>query len=68
MSIPVLNFSSESAKKLTLYDLLCLVPIYSPNSYNKHPSEIRNKHHNSHFTVTEVFLGWGPILREGLKY
>ena len=34
--IPVLNFSIESAKKLTLYDLLFLVVIYSPNSDNKH--------------------------------
>ena len=36
MSIPVLNFSVESAKKLTLYDLLFLIAIYSPNSDNKH--------------------------------
>ena len=42
MSIPVLNFSAESAKELTLYDLLFRVAIYSPNNDNKHRSEIRN--------------------------
>ena len=42
MSIPVLNFSNESAKELTLYDLLFLIAICSPYSENKHPSEIRN--------------------------
>ena len=42
MSIPVLNFSNESAKELTLYDLLFLIAICSPYSDNKHPSEIRN--------------------------
>ena len=42
MSIPVLNFSTESAKELTLYDLLFLIAIYSPNSDNKHSSEMRN--------------------------
>ena len=44
MSIPVLNFSTESAKELTLYDLLFLIAIYSPNinSDNKNPSEMRN--------------------------
>ena len=42
MSIPVLNFSTESAKELTLYDLLFVNAIYSPNSYNQHPSEMRN--------------------------
>ena len=42
MSIPILNFSTESAKELTLYDLLFVTAIYSPNSDNKHPSEMRN--------------------------
>ena len=68
MSIPVLNFSAESAKELTLYDLLLLIAICSPNSDNKHSSEMRNQHHDSHFTVSEVFFGWGPILKTGLKY
>ena len=42
MSIPVLNFSTESGKVLTLYKLLFLIAIYSPNNDNKHPSEMRN--------------------------
>ena len=42
MSIPVLNFSAESAKELTLYNLLLLIAISSPNSVNKHSSEMRN--------------------------
>ena len=42
MSIPVLYFNTESAKELTLYDLLFLIAIYSPNNDNKHSSEMRN--------------------------
>ena len=42
MSIPVLNFSTESAKELTLYDLLFLIAIYSRDNGNKHPSEMTN--------------------------
>ena len=42
MSIPLLNFSTEPAKQLTLYDLLFLIAIYSPNIDNKRPSEMRN--------------------------
>ena len=42
MSIPVLNFSTESAKELTLYGLLLLIAIFSPNNDNKHPSEMKN--------------------------
>ena len=57
MSIPVLNFSTDSAKELTLHDLLSLIVIYSHNNGNKHPSEMWNKHHNIHFTVTGVCLG-----------
>ena len=38
-----LNFSTESAKELTLYDLLFLIAIYSPSNYSKHPSELRNE-------------------------
>ena len=68
MSIPVLNFSTESVKELTIYDLLFLIAIYSPNNDNMHPSEMRNWYHNSPFAVSEVFIGWGPILTRGLKY
>ena len=35
MSIPVLNFNTESAKELTLYDLLFLSAIYTLNNDNK---------------------------------
>ena len=42
MSIKVMNFSAESAKKPTLFDLLFLIAIYSPKNENKHPSETRN--------------------------
>ena len=41
MSIPVLNFSTESAKELALYDLLFLIAIYSRDNGNKYPSEMR---------------------------
>ena len=49
ISISVLNFSSESAKRPTIYDLLFLIAISTPKSNNKHPSEMRNQHHSSHF-------------------
>ena len=42
MSVPLLYFSTESAKELTPYDLLFLIAIYSPNNDNKHPSEMKN--------------------------
>ena len=42
MSVRVLNFSTESPKELTLYDMLFLIAIYSPNNDNKHLSEMRN--------------------------
>ena len=42
MLISVLNFSTESAKKPTIYDLLFLIAIYAPKNDNKHPSEMRN--------------------------
>ena len=35
--ISVLNFSTESAKKLTIYDLLFLIALYSSKTDNKHP-------------------------------
>ena len=42
MSIPVLNFSTESAKELTFYDLLIIIAIHSAKNDNKHPSEMSN--------------------------
>ena len=64
ISISVLNFSTESAKETTIYELLFLITISSPKNNNKHPSE----HHHSHFTITEVFPDLISILRAGLKY
>ena len=40
--MPLLNFSTESGKKPTIYDLLFLVAIYFPEHDNKHPSGSRN--------------------------
>ena len=42
ISISVLNFSTESTKKPTIYDSLFLIAIYSPENDSKHPSEMRN--------------------------
>ena len=42
MSIPLLNSTIETAKELTLCDLLFLIAIYFPKNDNKHPSEMRN--------------------------
>ena len=64
----VLNFSTELAKKPSMYILLFLSALCSPKNDNKRPSEIRNQHHSSHFTIIEVFLVMGPILATGLKY
>ena len=36
------NFCTESAEKLTIYDLLFLVAVYSPKNDNKQPFEMRN--------------------------
>ena len=47
--------------------MLFLIAIYSPKN-DKLPSEMKNEHHISHFTITEVFPGLGPILTTGLKY
>ena len=37
--ISVLNFSTESAKKLTVCNLLFLITLYSPKNGNRHPSD-----------------------------
>ena len=64
-----LNFSTESARERTVYDLLFLIVIYSPKNDNKHPSKMRNYHHSSHFTITnKVFSGLVPIFTTALKY
>ena len=35
-----MNFSTESAKERTIYDLLFFIVIYSSNNDNKHPSKM----------------------------
>ena len=62
------NFSTESAKKSTIYDFLFLIALYSPKNDNKHPSETRNYHHGSHVIITKVFHCLGPILTTDLNY
>ena len=42
ISVLVLNFSAESAKKPTIYNLLFLIAIYFPKNNNKHPPEMGN--------------------------
>ena len=42
MPVQVLNFGTESAKEITLYDLLFLIAIYSTNNDNKYLSQMRN--------------------------
>ena len=68
ISISKLSFSTGSAKKPTIYDLSFLIAIYYPKSDDKYSFETRNYHYSSHFTITEVFSGLGPILMTGLKY
>ena len=63
----ITNFITESVKKPTIYDLLFLSGIYSPKNVNKYPSEIKNQHQRSFFTIGVVFPNIGPILIEGLK-
>ena len=41
-SIDVVNFSTELAKKPTIYDLLFLIAIYSPENDNKLSCNMRN--------------------------
>ena len=60
-----INFSNELVKKQTIYDLLFIIAIYSPQNVNKQSSEMKNKHQNSLFTTSTVFLGLEPILYAG---
>ena len=51
-----------------MFDLLFLIAIYSPKNNDNYPFEMRSYHHSSHFTITEVFPGLGPILTTGVTY
>ena len=43
ISTSLLDFSTESAEKPNIYELLFLVAIYSPENDNKNFSEIRRR-------------------------
>ena len=62
-----INFSNESVKITTIYDLLFTIAIYSLQNVNKHSSVMKNKHQNSLFTTRTVFPGFEPILYAGQK-
>ena len=62
-----INFSTESVKKSTNYDLLFITTIYYLQNVNKHPSEMKNQLQNSLFTISTVFPGFGPFLTEAPK-
>ena len=61
-----INFSNELVK-ITIYDLLFTIAIYSLQNVNKHSSVMKNKHQNSLFTTRTVFPGFEPILYAGQK-
>ena len=42
IQISVLNFSTESAKKTVIYNLLFFTTLHSPKNDNEQPSEMRN--------------------------
>ena len=62
-----INFSNESVKKPTIYDLLFIIAIYSLQNVNTQSSEMKNKHQNSLFTTSTVFPSSDPILFGGEK-
>ena len=67
-----INFSTEfqykvSLKETTIYNSIFLIALYSPKNDNKQPSEMRNWHRRSYFTVTKVFLGLDPFWRQALN-
>ena len=58
----MINFSNESVKIPTIYELLFTITIYYLQNVNKHSSEMKNKHQNSLFTTSIVFPGLESIL------
>ena len=58
----MINFSNESVKIPTIYELLFTIAIYYLQNVNKHSSEMKNKHQSSLFTTSIVFPGLEPIL------
>ena len=55
MSGKTINFSNVSDKKPTIYDLLFIIAFYSLQNVKIQPSEMKNKHQNSHFTTSTAF-------------
>ena len=51
----IINLSTVSVKKSTIYDLLFLSGIYSCKNINKYPSEMKNYHQSSFFHIRVVF-------------
>ena len=63
-----INFSNESVKKPTIYDLLFIIAIfYCLRNVNKQSSRIENRHQNSLFTTSKAFHGLKPLLYAGQK-
>ena len=48
-----MNFNTKSAYKTTTYNLTFLIALYSDKNDNKEPSQMRNQHRKSYFTVTK---------------
>ena len=53
-----INLTNESVKKLTIHDLLFVIPIYSVQ-VNKSPSEKVNEHQKSFYN--KLIPIWGPF-------
>ena len=53
-----INLTNESVKKLTIHDLLFVIPIYSLH-VNKSPSEKVNEHQKSFYN--KLIPIWGPF-------
>ena len=52
------NFSNESDKKPTTYNLLLIIAFYSLQKVKKQSSAMKNKHQNSLFTTSTAFPGF----------
>ena len=63
----MINFSNESVKIPTIYDLLFTVAICSHQNFNKYSSKMKNKHQNSLFATSTVFPSLEPIFYAGQK-
>ena len=62
------NFSNESVKKQTNFDLLFMIAIYSPQNVNKQSSEMKNKHQNGILKEAQLLSVWGPFFIQAKNY